>query len=157
MSVSDIDRSERISPRVITNNYPYTSSIASSATSSSSSVFSTDNHSSQSSAPSSSKSALHAGWESEHSDSLAVTDYQVAPVGTTSQNVSQHVATGARVTERAVAPELRQHPRRTSVQVDAVNGCALARPPPSLVRQCDRKDNFVEGLVGKLISRTPIP
>jgi len=154
MSVSDIERSERISPRVITNNYPYTSSIASSATSSSSSVFSTDNHSSQSSAPSSSKSALHAGWESEHSDSLAVTDYQVAPVGTTSQNVSQHVATGARVTERAVAPELRQHPRRTSVQVDAVNGCALARPPPSLVRQCDRKDNFVEGLVGKLISRT---
>ncbi|MCJ1247100.1 hypothetical protein MMC30_004311 [Trapelia coarctata] len=151
MSVSDIERSERISPRVITNNYPYTSSIASSAASSSSSVFSTDNHSSQSSAPSSSKSSLHAGWESEHSDSLAVTDYQVAPVDSASQNVevsaSQHVA---RVTEHAVAPELRQHPRRTSIHVDATNGCALARPPPSLVRQCDRKDNFVESLVGKL-------
>ena len=158
MSVSDVERSERISPRVITNNYPYTTSIASSATSSSSSVFSADNLSSQSSAPSSSKSSLHAGWDSEHSESLAVTDYQVVSVPAPSQNVketiSQHVATGARGTEPAVAPELRQHPRRTSVQVDAANGSALARPPPSLVRQCDRKDNFVESLVGKLISRT---
>lgn len=160
MSASDIDPSERISPRTITNNYPYTSSIASSAASSSSSVFSADNHSSQSSAPSSSKSSLHAGWESEHPESLAVTDYQVASIDSTSQNiahtVSQHVATGARATETAVAPELRQHPRRTqpSAQVDAQNGFPTTRPPPSLVRQCDRKDNFVESLVGKLISRT---
>jgi hypothetical protein len=37
-------------------------------------------------------------------------------------------------------PERRQHPRRTSV---GANG------PPSLVRQCDRKVNFVDSLVGK--------
>jgi len=153
MSASDIEPSERYSPRVLTKNNPYTSSIASSATSSSSSVFSADNHSSQSSAPSSSKSSLHAGWESEHSESLAVTDDQVASVDPTLQNaehhVSQHVAFGPRVTEYAVAPELRQHPRRTSAQIDTPSGCTVARPPPSLVRQSDRKDNFVESLVGK--------
>lgn len=38
-----------------------------------------------------------------------------------------------------VAPEQRQHPRRSSA-----SGC-----PPSLVRQCDRKVSFVDNLVGK--------
>ena len=41
----------------------------------------------------------------------------------------------------SVAQDQRQHPRRNSL--------ARSQKPPSLVRQCDRKVNFVESLVGK--------
>lgn len=43
---------------------------------------------------------------------------------------------------QAVAPEQRQHPRRCSAS-------AARRPPPALVRQNDRKVNFVDNLVGE--------
>jgi hypothetical protein len=45
----------------------------------------------------------------------------------------------------AVPAELRMHPRRTNV---ATSGSA-ARPPPCLLRQSERKVNFVDNLVGK--------
>jgi hypothetical protein len=62
-----------------------------------------------------------------------------------------HPAVSRAQPQIAVAPELRVHPRRTrpSAAPNAHGSAAAARPPPSLVRQCDRKDNFVESLVGK--------
>ena len=158
MTTSDIDASKRITPRNFTNNYPYTPSIASSASSSATSIFSAEAHSSQSSAPSSSKSASHVGWESEaseseHEDHISPAE-QTSAYQITSITRSQTVELGnhGRVSHDAVAPELRQHPRRTqpTASTTAQHGCQAARPPPSLVRQCDRKDNFVESLVGKL-------
>ena len=141
-------------PQNSTNNYPYTSSIASSAASSTSSVFSVDAGSSQSSAPSSSKSSLHTGWEYETSESLSVTDYHATSTNSTSQHVvdTASLVSHTHITDKAVAIELRQHPRRTqpSIQSDAQSGYPTVRPPPSLIRQCERKDNFVESLVGKL-------
>ena len=53
-----------------------------------------------------------------------------------------------------IAPSSRQHPRRTQ-RLNSHNpqsGLKTAQhplPPPSLVRQSERKDNFVESLVGK--------
>lgn len=48
-------------------------------------------------------------------------------------------------TAEAVAPELRQNPRRTGSGSHARAAC-----PPPLVRQSDRKVNFVDSLVGTL-------
>lgn len=153
---SDIDAPAYSSLRISTenHNHPYALSIASSASSSTSSVFSLDAPSSQSSVSSTSSS-----WESEQdntyflnhsvsrqpvqyapSEEVTVPSYQAKPRPT--QNVQVN----------AVASECRQHPRRTQPQAQ-VNGCQTTtglRPPPSLVRQSERKDNFVESLVGKL-------
>lgn len=49
----------------------------------------------------------------------------------------------AKPTAEAVAPELRQNPRRSGHGSRARAAC-----PPPLVRQCDRKVNFVDSLVG---------
>ena len=138
--------------------HPYASSIASSASSSTSSVFSIDGLSSQSSAPSSSKSLLNAGWEPDHGSTDSINDYlpssSAGPCD--SPNITSKPIESCNTTlEAAVAPELRQHPRRTQrpaqleTQVAGLTNAA-PRPPPSLVRQCERKDNFVENLVGKL-------
>ena len=142
-------------------NHPYSSSIASSASSSSSSVFSVDGFSSQSSAPSSSKSLLNSGWESEHGGSVNVNEYQQTSSNWScefSYPTSNTTVTGSQHSIEVVAPELRQHPRRTqpSAQRNLQPGVLPSsgvRQPPSLVRQCDRKDNFVESLVGKLTFR----
>ncbi|MCJ1394083.1 hypothetical protein MMC18_006961 [Xylographa bjoerkii] len=153
MSASGIDASQRPPLRNTYNNHPYSSSVASSASSSSSSIFSSDAHSSQSSAPSSSKSVLHTGWESENPGSLSTADYHVASINPESQEGAPPTARPfvirERVPEEVVAPELRQNPRRTQAPTenDVLNGSSTARPPPALVRQCDRKDNFVESLV----------
>ncbi|MCJ1437466.1 hypothetical protein MMC27_006853 [Xylographa pallens] len=153
MSASDIDASKRPPLRNTQNNHPYSSSVASSASSSSSSIFSSDAHSSQSSAPSSSKSVLHTGWDSEHSGSLSIADYHIASITLESQDggssTTRPLVPRECLSVDAVAPELRQNPRRTQApsQNDLLDGCSTARPPPALVRQCDRKDNFVESLV----------
>ena len=47
----------------------------------------------------------------------------------------------------SVPSEQRQHPRRSSL--------ARNQKPPPLVRQCDRKLNFVDNLVGKHILHIP--
>lgn len=136
-------------------NHPYTSSIASSASSSSSSVFSVDGFSSQSSAPSSSKSLSNFGWESEHGGSVNINEYQQTSSNwpcELSYPTSNPTVVGNQHLIEVVAPELRQHPRRTqpSAQRNLPSGVLPSsgvKPPPSLVRQCDRKDNFVESLV----------
>ena len=153
----DTDILGRNLPQNATINYPYTSSIASSAASSTSSVFSADAVSLQSSAPSSSKSSLQTGWESETSDPISAIDNHATSTNSTSQHVvpSASLVSYTHTTDDAVAIELRQHPRRTqpAAQCDAQSGYPTARPPPSLIRQSDRKDNFVESLVGKLTIR----
>ena len=45
-----------------------------------------------------------------------------------------------------VAPELRQNPRRTAAGTHSKPRC-----PPTLVRQSDRKVNFVDSLVGRFL------
>ncbi|MCJ1405296.1 hypothetical protein MMC11_008523 [Xylographa trunciseda] len=153
MNASGIDASKRPPLRNTYNNHPYSSSVASSASSSSSSIFSSDAHSSQSSAPSSSKSVLHTGWDSDTSGSLSTADYHLASIDPESEDgtpsTTRSFVPRERPSEDVVPLELRQNPRRTQAptQDDVLNGCSTARPPPALVRQCDRKDNFVESLV----------
>jgi hypothetical protein len=45
-----------------------------------------------------------------------------------------------------VPSELRTHPRRTNSNASSAPS---ARPPPCLLRQSERKVNFVDNLVGK--------
>ena len=162
MSGSEIHVSKRTSPPIISNNYPYSSSLASSAASSYASVFSAEAQSSRSSALSSSKSSPRTAWNSDDLDSLIGTAHQVSSVDIichkAENDISRPLADRRRILEDSVAPELRQHPRRTqaSTQVDLQNGHPIARPPPALVRQCDRKENFVESLVGKINNSTHI-
>lgn len=61
------------------------------------------------------------------------------------------------VQPNAVPIEQRQHPRRTHrlINVDSKPGNAFvpaSRPPPALVRQSERKEVFVDSLVGKPIA-----
>jgi PHO85 cyclin-5 len=141
--------------RINGESHPYTPSIASIASSSSTSVFSTgDGPSSHGSAASSVRSA-HLSWDGDAQKQhlLAVRCRPPMAASTTSLSLC---ATEARTCQpfgpasNAVPPELRLHPRRTqhAAPVDVNVGGARRQPPP-LVRQCDRKDNFVENLVGK--------
>ena len=126
----------------IPQNYPYNSSIASSASSSSSSVFSSDNVSVQSATTASSTSSANdAVWRSSDA-SQQVREHHAARQATTAIKL-----------DAPVAPELRQNPRRTSQDK---GGLACHRPPP-LVRQNERKVNFVDNLVGELIIYTMRP
>ena len=126
-----------------TKTYPYTPSIAYSASSSSSSVFSADVHSSQSSAPSSVKSA-NTSWEAEANAISGLNEYP--PSANEPSGFQPAISTQKSSSNPAVPLELRQHPRRT--QTDPHSGYFNA--PPLLLRQVDRKENFVESLVGKL-------
>jgi hypothetical protein len=128
-------------------NGPYSSSIASSASSSSASVWS--DASSQSSDDSSTTA------DSEILDTYCCTS-QPQPSFITSSTTYEQTSSNATSwpNQQATAevpqpPELRQHPRRTSAGATSRTGC-----PPALVRQCDRKVNFVDSLVGK---KTMIP
>ena len=152
--LDDDDASKQSSIREI-RNFPYTPSAASAASTSSLSVFSADGKSSQSSATSSARSGSPA-WDPDSNN------YQGAPSENSSQafqavRIQQQHAVHVRQiipSEAAVAPELRLNPRRTqpSAQADECEGKSIIRAPPPLVRQRDRKDNFVESLVGKPIS-----
>lgn len=158
----DIDASAHSSLRISTenHNHPYTASIASSASSSTSSVFSLDAPSSQSSVSSTSTS-----WESEQ-DNAYLLNHSAAsrpsiPYPAAQQVTAQEVIISSyqpkarpahHLQSYPVASERRQHPRRTQPQAP-LNGCPTTsgpRAPPSLVRQSERKENFVETLVGKL-------
>ncbi|EZF32937.1 hypothetical protein H101_03475, partial [Trichophyton interdigitale H6] len=96
---------------------PYAASLAASAPSSASSIFSLDAVSSQPSVVSSSSTA-DVIWENE---GTADAQHKKAAIKTC-------FGKGA---------ETRHHPRRT----------LATRPPPTLVRQCERKTNFVDSLV----------
>lgn len=155
---SNIDAPAHSSLRISTenHNHPYALSIASSASSSTSSVFSLDAPSSQSSV-----SSTSTAWESEQ-DNAYLLNHVASRQPISYAIVQETTATSRQAKSRPVqhvqfnpvASERRQHPRRTQPQPQAqLDGCpttADPRPPPSLVRQSERKDNFVEGLVGKL-------
>lgn len=161
-STSDNDAFAPSSLRLSTGNHPYGSSIASSASSSSSSIFSLDAPSSQSSIASSSTSSLNAVWEKENEDEY-FSSYQSSQESATiasecsqglKSSVAKHIQRRSQLPCEAVAPEARKHPRRTHrlPPINVNNGVSgpCPRPPPALVRQCERKDNFVDSLVGKL-------
>ena len=163
--ISDRDTTAPSSLRISTHHHPY-DLPTSSPTSSSSSVFSIDAPSSQSSVPSSSTDSLNAIWELESDASYFSRrpHHQVIPTSADEAvRIPTYVTKCAaprlqppRQFNEAVAPESRQHPRRTQhlTEVASQNGGSATccpRPPPSLVRQCERKDNFVDSLVGKLM------
>lgn len=113
--------------------HPYASSISSSASSSSSSVFSLD--ASQSSISSATTNPVDVIWEND--------DSQLGRNPTCPRSFVRGVPVKA---DAAVPVEMRMHPRRTNTL--PANG-ATARPPPCLLRQSERKVNFVDNLVGK--------
>jgi hypothetical protein len=116
---------------------PYASSVSSSASSSSSSVFSLDGHSTQSSISSTATNPVDVAWENEGEQSLPARASLPSLRGPVPPKL-----------DAAVPPELRKHPRRTSTYVAQSNGAPCARPPPCLMRQSERKVNFVDNLVG---------
>ena len=156
---ADINASAPSSLRISTenHNHPYALSIASSASSSTSSVFSID-------APSSQSSVSSGSWEGEQDNSYFVhpsTIRQPVSVTAAADVTIRSYATKPRPTQplpqHPVASECRQHPRRTQPPVQQ-NGSAAnsgPRPPPPLVRQSERKDNFVDSLVGKVDESGP--
>lgn len=135
--------------------HPYATILSSSASSSTSSVFSD----APSQASSSSSTSSHSTWESEEwsSRSLAVptsvdpTHMSVFQPISRVSTYPQYQPSACRETVQETLPSLRtefmapmeqrQHPRRSSTTSNH-------RPPPQLVRQCDRKVNFVDCLVG---------
>lgn len=143
-----------------TKDYPYSPSLASTASSSSSSVFSLDAPSSQSSV-SSSAGWPSSAWNSENeNENQYFTSRHISQRSTTSSSDEEVIITSylpcsrtrAQLPAEAVALESRQHPRRTqrlnsyeSQDGKSVSSCP--RPPPSLVRQSERKENFVDSLV----------
>ncbi|EAU32646.1 conserved hypothetical protein [Aspergillus terreus NIH2624] len=112
--------------------HPYPSSL-SSASSSASSVFSLDAISSQGSVSSAATNPADVIWENDaeypRSTRACLRGPPVKPA------------------DAAVPPELRRHPRRTNSHVVQSNGTACTRPPPCLLRQSERKVNFVDNLV----------
>lgn len=128
--------------------HPYSSSVGSSASSSSSSIFSLDCVSTQSSISSSSTTAVDVIWENDESG-------EPSGRGLPHSESASHClrnslrGIGSKVAECSVPPELRKHPRRTACPTIISNGTSTSCPrlPPSLVRQCDRKVNFVDSLV----------
>lgn len=131
--------------------YPYATSIASSASSSSSSVFSLDAVSSQSSISSTSTGSVDVIWENGSSGSECQQAGRVAQNSSDLNSfVARHNAGGVatKVADAAVPLELRQNPRRTNQNGSSTSG---SKPPPPLVRQCERKVSFVDNLVGKCI------
>ena len=137
---------------------PYSSSISSSASSSSSSVFSVDAPSHLSSSSSTASSSIPIGWES---DEWSLRNRVQNAANVVNQGGFGSVTRASTFplcqppacrapTERVVLPPLttdvplpaeqRQHPRRSSTSIHH-------RPPPPLVRQCERKLTFVDSLV----------
>lgn len=132
---------------------PYEPSIASSASSSQSSVFS-ESSSVQSSIASSISDDFRHNYDQARDSAVAQAQIrrQTSCDGyTTVSNAAKagnilkaecHAPSYADVT--SVPKEQRQHPRRNSL--------ARSNRPPTLQRQCDRKFNFVESLVGKQLN-----
>lgn len=126
-----------------TLNNPYSSSLATSASGSSSSVWS--DASSQNSDDTSISAPLS---DSDSCESYPFSARQI-PSQTSSSACDSVTRTkwikhqSSQVQPQVEAPaELRQNPRRTS-------SSSVSRPP-TLVRQGDRKVNFVDNLVGKI-------
>jgi hypothetical protein len=119
---------------------PYEPSIASSASSSQTSIFSD-----AASAQSSVASSISDDFRSSQED---VRDRYCAPAQQPQKysNVAAHLSQACQkplsyADVTSVPSQQRQHPRRSS--------SAKTHRPPPLVRQADRKVNFVDNLVGK--------
>lgn len=160
----DLDASASwLHQKTSTKKYPYSPSLASTASSSSSSVFSLDAPSSQSSV-SSSAGWSSSAWNSENeNENQYFTSRHISQQSTTNSSEEEVIITSYLPCSRpptqsgaeAVALESRQHPRRTQrlnsyESQDGKSVSLCPRPPPSLVRQSERKENFVDSLVGKL-------
>lgn len=131
--------------------YPYSPSVASTASSSCESVFSIDAPSSQSSEASSDawSSSERSSWlENAYTSNYYPTQQDAEIVTATNDLYSTQPA---QPSTEGVAPIPRQHPRRTQRLSSYESQCP--KPPPSLVRQSERKDSFVDSLVGKLTWR----
>lgn len=124
---------------------PYNSALSSSASSSAASIWS--DAASQSSDDSSVHSSV-ASSDSESTESCCYISQQEHQTVISEQGVAAVSCWPKTATN--VAPGPRPHPRRTSGTI-ARSGC-----PPALVRQCDRKVNFVDSLVGKITTYTAI-
>ncbi|KAB8227860.1 putative G1/S-specific cyclin Pcl5 [Aspergillus alliaceus] len=118
--------------------HPYASSISSSASSSSSSVFSLDGLSAHSSVSSTSTNSVDVIWENDG-------EYQPAGRGLGPSRAPLR-GNAPKAADAVVPPELRKHPRRTNSGAQS-NGVSCTRPPPCLLRQSERKVNFVDNLV----------
>ncbi|UKZ47482.1 hypothetical protein TrVGV298_001700 [Trichoderma virens] len=116
---------------------PYNSSISSSASASASSVWSGSDTASQTSDDASGSTS---------SDSDSCHSYFASQESSTSTRRPGLLSKPRQQQQAAQVPvvpvELRQNPRRTAAAAGGA-GC----PPPSLVRQSDRKVNFVDSLV----------
>ncbi|KAL5341514.1 hypothetical protein BJX70DRAFT_395897 [Aspergillus crustosus] len=121
--------------------HPYASSISSSASSSSSSVFSLDAVSTHSSISSTSTSSVDVIWENE--GEYPVGGRGLGVIGGVRGCLRGNAPTTA---DAPVPPELRKHPRRTNSGLQS-SGVSCTRPPPCLLRQSERKVNFVDNLV----------
>ncbi len=71
-------------------------------------------------------------------------------------NNRPHTSEANQKLQDRTGPEIWRHPRRTRRfhQEDALGGDSAkltVLPPPPLLRQCERKENFVDSLVGKLL------
>lgn len=134
--------------------YPYSPS-ASSTSSSTFSTSSVDAPSSQSST-----SSISADWSgSTYTENQYYYNRDTySQSGNESSNEEVTISSYAprsRSFNGVVDSDLRQHPRRTqrlnsSESQDGNSTSQCPRAPPALVRQSERKDNFVDSLVGKL-------
>ena len=158
----NIDPSAPWPHQVSAKNYPYSPSSASTASSSSSSVFSIDAPSSQSSVSSLSGGWSSSGWINENENQHFPGSHSLQGSATSSNDevvITKYTpcqSSRVQPPTEAVAVECRQHPRRTQrlnscESQDGKNANMCPRAPPPLVRQSERKDNFVDSLVGKLI------
>lgn len=121
--------------------HPYASSVSSSASSSSSSIFSLDGVSGQSSISSTSTNPADVIWENDGDSLPARPSYS-------QHHLQASVRGNIPKLDPPVPAELRKHPRRTNSYV-IQNGVPCPRPPPCLMRQSERKVNFVDNLVGE--------
>lgn len=149
---------------------PYIASVSSSTSSSSvvSPVFSVDGASSQSSVASSAcSSSLDHVWETDVPSSVLSSCRDSHSSADHNPIEALSISTdGAAVTARprsasssstvvpttgpvVLPPEQRRNRRRSNR--DGCSNAPCTRPPPSLVRQSERRLNFVDGLVGKLV------
>jgi len=120
-------------------NGPYSSSIASSASSSTASVWS------DAASSVSDDSSVAGSSDNETSETYCCASQPAPSFTTCEQGISAATYWPTQKVQVDVAPAQRTHPRRTSVGSTTRTGC-----PPALVRQCDRKVNFVDSLVGKI-------
>lgn len=124
--------------------YTYEPSIASTASSSIGSVFSEPTSSQNSAASSISDDFRNQDDGSSRACPVPGTSWEAAPkaIGVASLLTSSIPFAQALQDGSTLLPlDQRQHPRRSSL--------ARNQKPPSLTRQCERKVNFVDNLVGK--------